>query len=158
MLSITEGEFHARDLAEALGISTNALYARHSARVKRHNRVPSLAELMQPLRFTHRAETLKRFRLKSTSGFKYMTMPELATATNLPEHIVRARYASLARKYPSGFTLAELLRVPKRKRRAMTPRNALIIKRCEAGETFKAIGADFNMSRQAVQQIYKRGY
>lgn len=153
MLSMAEGNYHAKDLAEALGITERSVYSRYTTRRTRFNRAPTIAELTTPLH-TPKDSQLKRFKL----GNKWLTAPELATLTNLPESVVRQRYAALAKRHPKGFTIADLLRIRTRKTRAMTPRNKLLIERAEKGESFTELGIAFGISRQAAQQIYKRGY
>lgn len=153
MLSMAEGNYHAKDLAEALKITERSVYSRYACRRTRFNRPPTIAEMLMPLHAPKDSQ-LKRFKL----GKKWMTAPELATLTNLPESTVRQRYAALAKRHPKGFTVADLLRVKTRKARAMTPRNKLLILRAEEGESFTELGKAFGMSRQAAQQIYKRGY
>ena len=153
MLTINEGDYKIADVAQALGISEASVRARYRTRLARFNRPPSLLELSQRLPSIKQSHA-KRLKL----GAKWLTVPEIATLTNLPEASVRRRYAALTKRQEGTVTLADLLRIRTRKRQAMTQRNKLIIEQAERGESFAAIGKAFGMSRQAAQQIYKRGY
>ena len=153
-------------LAEVTGLPAPAAVMRYKRRFAHLKRPLTLADMHAPLRPIgkkgHRGISLPATGYRV--GAREYTMAELAEHAGISITAARARYAKRREQYPGGFTMKQFLALSPRggssrgyARAQNRQRNKAIIRRSHK-ESYKAIGADYGISRQAVYQIVQRGY